>query len=183
MSLLMKEIKGLYQSQGGPNAQAITELDWPYVDGNKEADADLVAKEINGYAVLPFTLGTRTYAAGELVDRFADLQSDGKAACGNWLYCKQYAQADGNKLKKRDAVDTSLNQIGLYPNWSWCWPMNRRIIYNRAAVDVNGNPWDREPPVLRWNGTAWEGDVIDGSGDPIAIAAAGSKNLPFILTS
>ncbi len=78
-------------------------------------------------------------------------------------------------------MDSSLNQVGLYPNWSWCWPRNRRIIYNRAAVDLDGNPWDAEHPVLAWNGTTWVGDVVDGGGNPINLAAAGSQNLPFIM--
>ena len=86
-----------------------------------------------------------------------------------------------NKARKRNNVDGSPNQVGLYSNWSWCWPRNRRIIYNRAAVDLDGNPWDAEHPVLAWNGTTWVGDVVDGGGNPINLAAAGSQNLPFIM--
>jgi formate dehydrogenase major subunit len=61
--------------------------------------------------------------------------------------------------------------------------VNRRIIYNRASVDLDGNPWDEEHPVLAWNGTSWVGDVVDGGGNPINLAADGGKNLPFIMNS
>ena len=47
-------------------------------------------------------------------------------------------KADGtNKSKVHDPVDAP-NNIGLYPGWTWCWPVNRRIIYNRASVDFDG---------------------------------------------
>ncbi|MCX5998660.1 MAG: hypothetical protein NTU41_03475, partial [Chloroflexi bacterium] len=110
-------------------------------------DPDFVAREINGYNL----------ATGKLMDKFGDLKADGTTSSGNWIYCNQYTEADGNKLKRRDNNDTSLNQIGLYSGWAWCWPMNRRIIYNRASVDMDGNPWDTEHPALRWTGSVWEG--------------------------
>jgi len=61
--------------------------------------------------------------------------------------------------------------------------MNRRIIYNRASVDLNGAPWDSEHPVLEYDPAAkkWVGDVIDGGGDPINASAKGSRTLPFIM--
>ena len=175
-SLIMKKIKALYEADtAAPAREAITELDWPY---GEHPDPDYVAKEINGYALAGFTTaGGREYAAGEQIDSFVDLRSDGTTASGNWLYCNQYTTADGNKLKRRDTVDASLNHIGLYSKWSWCWPVNRRIIYNRASVDVDGNPWDSEHPVIRWNGSDWEGDVKDGGGGPVK----GGGNLPFIM--
>jgi len=175
MSLIMTKLKELYTADANaPAREAIIELDWPYGD---HPDPDLVAKEINGYAIEPFTVGTRTYAPGELIDSFVHLRDDGKTSSGNWLYCNQYTEVDGNKLKRRDPVDASLNQIGLYSNWAWCWPLNRRIIYNRASVDLDGDPWDSEHPVLRWNGADWEGDVKDGGGGPVRDGG----NLPFIM--
>jgi formate dehydrogenase-N alpha subunit len=202
MSRLFKRIQELYEADpDAPNREAITLLDWPYGD---EVDPDFVAREINGHALVdgvPKSAGG-TYKTGELIDWFNDLQSDGRTSSGNWLFCGQYGTASTadqtsypelitivngissiNKAKKRNNVDSSLNQVGLYPNWSWCWPRNRRIIYNRAAVDLDGNPWDSDHPVLAWNGTTWVGDVVDGGGNPINSAAAGSQNLPFIMNS
>jgi formate dehydrogenase major subunit len=207
MSRLMKKIQELYEEEGGAYPDPVLKLDWPYGD---EVDPDFVAREINGYALEAFTVGVRTYQAGELIDWFGDLQSNGKTSSGNWLFCNQYTAATAkdkadypelitvvqkdagtaaiesiNKAKKRNNVDTSLNEVGLHANWSWCWPRNRRIIYNRASVDLNGAPWDADHPVLRWTGTGWDpaGDIIDGGGDPINVAADTKKNLPFIMNS
>jgi len=205
MIRLFNRIRELYVKESGVFPDPIVNLDWEYSD---QEEADVIAREMNGYALVEFTTGTRTYKAGELIDWFNDLQTDGKTSSGNWLHCGQYNTASAadqanypdlirvvnrfpsmtgfpsiNKARKRGIVDTSLNQVGLYPDWSWCWPRNRRIIYNRAAVDLNGNPWDADHPVLAWNGTTWVGDVVDGGGNPINSAAAGSQNLPFIMNS
>jgi formate dehydrogenase major subunit len=55
--------------------------------------------------------------------------------------------------------------LGLYPNWAWNWPANRRILYNRASVDAAGKPWDASRAPLRWNGKSWSGDVPDYRAD------------------
>ncbi|HOP64600.1 MAG TPA: molybdopterin dinucleotide binding domain-containing protein, partial [Spirochaetota bacterium] len=62
----------------------------------------------------------------------------------------------------------------MYPEWSWCWPVNRRIIYNRASVNTKGEPWNPNKAVIKWNGSKWVGDVPDGG------AAPGAKH-PFIM--
>jgi formate dehydrogenase major subunit len=211
MSRLFKRIQELYEADPtAPNREAITLLDWPYGD---EVDPDFVAREINGYALVGGTIPKTSggfYGQGELIEWFGDLQPDGRTSSGNWLFCGQYNTAKPtdkdkypdlitvvngfqsiNKARKRDNVDTSLvgatgETAGLYSNWSWCWPYNRRIIYNRAAVDLNGEPWDAEHPVLRWNGATWVGDIVDGGGKPINLATAvgtDTKNLPFIMNT
>ena len=67
------------------------------------------------------------------------------------------------------------NNIGLYPEFSWCWPVNRRIIYNRASVDLKGQPWDEKDWVVKFAGDSkdgkyvskkWIGDVPDGGWYP-----------------
>jgi formate dehydrogenase major subunit len=99
---------------------------------------------------------------------FGHLKADGSTSSSNWLYTQSYNETDGNRQKWRDNVDTHPAGIGLYSNWSWCWPVNRRIIYNRASVDLNGNPWDQKDFVIRWNGEKWEGDVPDGGWKPMS---------------
>ena len=42
--------------------------------------------------------------------------------------------------------------LGLYPNWSYAWPVNRRILYNRASCDVNGKPYNPKRKILEWTG-------------------------------
>jgi hypothetical protein len=41
--------------------------------------------------------------------------------------------------------------LGIYPNWAWSWPANRRVMYNRASCDPSGKPWD--PSAGRSGGT------------------------------
>jgi formate dehydrogenase major subunit len=94
-----------------------------------------------------------------------------------------YSQKDGNKAKRHNAEDSHPGKIGLFSNWAWCWPLNRRILYNRASVDINGVPWDKEHPVIIYDSVAkkWSGDVPDGGWAPISQSATGAKYLPFIM--
>jgi len=174
MNLMMEKIKELYKTDSRPQAQQINSVVWNY---GEHITSDIIAKEMNGFDL----------ATGKLMAGFSALKDDGTTSCGNWLHCNSYGyDANGNelnKLQRRDNVDSHPQKIGQYSNWAWCWPMNRRIIYNRASVDLDGNPWDTEHPVVTYNTAtkAWVGDVIDGGGDPINLAASGKKNLPFIM--
>ena len=189
MDLLVEKLKDLYEADtSAPNRAAITELAWDYrhigFENAREADPNAVALEINGYDMD----GTKTP-----VKNFVSLKTDGSTCSGNWLYCGMFDRDTGeNKAEQHDPVDNSLNQIGLYSGWTWCWPINRRIIYNRASVDLNGNPWDRTHPVIKYlanshnsqnNKCTWLGDIADGPWSPIDVSLADGKDafLPFIM--
>ena len=99
--------------------------------------------------------------------------------CLNWLYSGSFTKEDGNKARRRDLSQTPMQRsIGLFPNFSWCWPVNRRILYNRASVDVNGKPFAPRKAVVQWTGSGWEGDVPDGGWPPMA---TGKGRHPFIM--
>ncbi len=174
MDQLAQKLKELYIAEGGPNAEAITKLTWDY--GQPHPDVRAVAKEINGYDL----------TTGKLMDSFAGLKDDGTTSSGCWIYCNSYVEPDkepdaptpGNRASRRILDDAPYN-IGLYPKWAWCWPVNRRIIYNRASVDLNGEPWDKEHPVIWWKEDKWTGDVPDGGGKPMAQGG----HYPFIMTT
>lgn len=152
---LMLKLRDLYQEEGGPGAEAITNLAWDYGD---QPDAHQVAKEINGYDL----------TTGKLLSGMGNLKNDGSTSCGNWLYCGSYTE-EGNMTARRDPVDTT--GIGLFPSWAWAWPANRRIWYNRASVDIDGNPWNPQKPVIVWDAATekWSGDSPDGGSAPGAI--------------
>ena len=162
---LMDRLKALYAAEGGPNDTAIRDLTWDYGD---HPSPEQVAREINGYDL----------ATGKLVAGFPKLMDDGATSSGCWIYCGSFAEDGANLTARRDNQDTS--GIGMFSNWAWSWPMNRRIIYNRASVDLNGQPWDSEHPVIAWNGEKWVGDVPDGGYPPMAVDPAKTK-LPFIM--
>ena len=55
-------------------------------------------------------------------------------------------------------------QSWVAPEWGWAWPANRRILYNRASADPDGNPWSEAKAYVWWDeGTGrWTGhDVPD----------------------
>ena len=44
----------------------------------------------------------------------------------------------------------------------YCWPSNRRILYNRASADLAGKPWNPEKKLVEWTGEKWDQvDVAD----------------------
>ena len=183
MTELYFKIRELYRKEGGPNAGAITKLTWNYgkhADGKYHLDAHAIAKEINGYFLEdkeledPATKQKKLFRKGTLVPVFALLQDDGSTSSGNWIYCASYTEK-GNMAARRGTKDPT--GLGLYPEWSWSWPVNRRIIYNGASVDLNGQPWNSKHPVIVWDEVEqkWKGDVPDGVGNP------GSGRPPFIM--
>ncbi len=97
--------------------------------------------------------------AGDQLPGFAMLRDDGSTSCGNWLYSGVFTQA-GNMAARRDTSDPS--GLGIFQNWGFAWPANRRILYNRANADASGKAWDASRRLISWNGTAWAGpDVPD----------------------
>ena len=169
---LGNRLKNEYQN-GGVFPEPIVNLKWDYTTNGKY-DPHKVAKEINGYFTKTVTVNGKTYSRGTLVPSFAYLQDDGSTSSGNWLYCNSYTE-NGNMAARRSLQDAP-NKIGLYPEFAWCWPVNRRIIYNRASVDPKGHPWDKKQWVIRfagkeeggkWVTKKWEGDVPDGGWYPL----------------
>lgn len=142
---LYKRVRKIYEEKGGVCSDPVNKLTWDY---GRIPDANRVAAEINGYDL----------ATGKLLPSFGKLQDDGSTSAGNWLYCGSYTE-DGNMMARRETADPT--GIGLYSGWAWCWPMNRRILYNRASCDTKGQPWNNEKAVLRWTGKEWCGDVPD----------------------
>ncbi len=154
-----------YAGSSAQKDQPLLNMRWEYGSNGNGPNAHEVAKEINGYDL-------RT---GRLLSSFAELKDDGSTSSGNWIYSGSYTE-EGNKAEKRGLKDPT--GIGLYPDWSWAWPVNRRILYNRASCDAQGQPWDTERMVIRWDGTSWTGDVPD-----FPAASAPEEGLgPFIMT-
>ncbi len=171
---LFKRIHSLYVSKSGVLPEPVLNLSYNlWKDGNGY-DPYKVAKLVNGFFLKDTEVNGKKFKKGEQVPSFAYLTDDGATCSGNWLYCNSYTE-DGNMAARRDTSQTKMQaNIGLYPNWSWCWPVNRRILYNRASVDMKGKPWNPEEPVIRWTGEKWVGDVPDGGWAP------GTKH-PFIM--
>ena len=162
---LFKKVQALYKKDKGAFPEPILNLKWDY-ETNGHFDIHKVAKEINGYDL----------TTGKLMPNFVGLKDDGTTSCGNWLYSGSYTEA-GNMAARRKKTDPT--GLGLYPEWSWAWPVNRRIIYNRASVDLDGNPRDPKRPLLKWDAAEkkWIGDVPDNAVPPMGTTGA----YPFIM--
>jgi formate dehydrogenase major subunit len=154
---LLREINGraladVYPLPATPAAAAA-------MAGAKPPAAAGMVKPVAATAAVPAAPPQPLVRAGEQLPGFAMLRDDGSTACGNWIYCGVWSQA-GNLSARRDTSDPS--GLGVYQNWGYSWPANRRILYNRASADKDGKPWDASRRYMAWNGKAWAGaDIPD----------------------
>lgn len=174
---LINKLREMYKAEGGKLPEALLKMNWP-----EKYDPEEWTRRINGFFWADTKIGNRLYKKGDLVPAFGNLQADGSTSSLNWLYTGSYTEDEGNKSKRRDPTQTPMQAaIGLYPNWSWCWPVNRRILYNRASVDLNGKPYNPKKAVIEWDGKKWVGDVPDGPWAPQADTKNGK--LAYIMTT
>ena len=162
---LVLRLKRLYVGSLQPKDRPILDLHWGY--GEDRPDVDRIAREVNGYY----------WVDRKQVRNFTALKDDGSTACGNWIMSGFYFEE--NRAKSRKAEPEG---IGANLGWAYAWPLNRRILYNRASARPNGEPWDADRVVLRWDpvATQWVGnDIPDFRGD-LAPTAPGGSN-PFIM--
>jgi formate dehydrogenase major subunit len=170
---LFLRVRELYRSSGGAFADPVMDLTLPYRDPAKP-QLDEIAREVNG----------QDLRSGKRLETFKDLD-DGSTTAGNWIYTGSYPET-GNLAKRRNGVqDPKRNDptgMGFYPEWAWSWPVNRRVLYNRASADPQGRPWDPERAGIAWdeNAKAWVGDVPDYP--PDASPHDPKSPLPFIMT-
>ncbi len=184
MRQLAMKLQELYKKEGGPFPDALLGLNWADMTEKGQYSSQATARLINGKYTRDVTVknpdGTeKTFKAGEQVQSFAALRDDGSTTSGNWIYCGSYVKSDpsGNLGMRHNRSQTPEQaKIALFPNWTWAWPVNRRIMYNRASVDATGKPYAPQKPVLAWDGKAWNIDVVDGGGNP------GSVH-PFIMNT
>jgi formate dehydrogenase major subunit len=161
LSRIFLAVRALYKKDGGALPEAVLNVTWNYTN---PASPDLgeVLKEINGKALVdipdPKDKTKMIRTAGQQLENFGQLQDDGSTTCGNWLHLGVYTEA-GNNAQRRSTADPT--GLGMYHNWAFSWPANRRIMYNRASADPQGKPWDPTRPGIVWNGEKWVGDVPD----------------------
>jgi formate dehydrogenase major subunit len=168
---LFMRVRKLYQTEGGKFPDPILSLTFPYRDPTRP-ELDEIAQEINGKDL---TTGTR-------LATFAALKDDGTTTAGDWIYTGSYPEG-GNLMRRREGMqDPTKNDptgLGFFHNWAWSWPLNRRVLYNRASADLTGKPWDPTRPGIQWDGSKWVGDVPDYP--PTMNPLDPNAYLPFIM--
>jgi len=183
---LALRLKRLYADSKESRDEGFQRLTWDFAPDDPaqlatgEPDPLKVLREINGYHSDDLTrhLGSA-----------AELKDDGSTTGASWIYCGVYPAPGRNLAASRtaDAPGATGAQLG----WGWAWPANRRVLYNRAAADLDGNPWSERKRWVWWDGSKWTGhDTPDfdlhkapsAPGDPAGIGSdALSGRDPFIL--
>jgi formate dehydrogenase major subunit len=128
----------------------LLDLAWDYpLDEKGEPDGEVVLKEIGG-----------TAADGSALGSYTELADDGSTACGCWIYCGIF----DNEVNQARRRKPHWEQDQVASEWGWAWPANRRILYNRASADPDGNPWSERKRYIWWDAEQglWTGsDVPD----------------------
>ncbi len=152
---LGRKVREKLAGSDDPKDQAVLDLTWDYPtnmeNGVEEPDAHSVLREINGWDGNDDALGT-----------YLDIKDDGSTTCGCWIYSGVYANEENQANRRKPWTEQSY----VAPEWGWAWPLNRRIIYNRASADPEGKPWSERKKYVWWDEgeSKWTGyDVPDFS--------------------
>ena len=139
--ILREKLSGSTDDRDRP----LLDLSWDYaMNGDEPSSAD-VLRRINGVDL----------KTGRAVNSYLELNADGSTMCGCWIYSGVYAD-EVNQAARRAPHDDA--------QWGWVWPMNRRVLYNRASADPQGRPWSERKKLIWWDASKgeWTGyDVPD----------------------
>jgi formate dehydrogenase major subunit len=152
---LGRRIREKLGKRADPKDAPVLDLSWDYPTEGEiaEPSADAVLREISGWD-----------ADGKPVSGYVDLRADGSTACGCWIYSGCYADGVNQPARRKPRTE----QSWVAPEWGWAWPANRRILYNRASADPDGNPWSERKRYVWWDPERrrWTGlDVPDFKAD------------------
>jgi formate dehydrogenase major subunit len=155
MHQLARRLMAKASGSGDPIDEPLRALDWWYPqDHEGEPRMESVLAEINGWHTEPApdakgTVFGRDFKEeahhGPQIDAYTDLKADGSTASGCWIYAGALPSDGENKPKKREPHDA------LGHGWGFAWPGDRRILYNRASADPNGDPWSEKKKLVWWD--------------------------------
>jgi formate dehydrogenase major subunit len=150
-----------------PRDQALLNLTWDYPTHGPsvEPSASEVLREINGVG-----------PDGRALNSYMQLKDDGSTTSGCWIYCGVYADEVNQAARRKPGRE----QGPVALEWGWAWPLNRRILYNRASADPDGKPWSERKRYVYWDEDAgrWTGDDVpdfEGTKRPDYVPPDGAK--------
>ena len=144
---IMLKVRELYAGSTDSKDKPILDLTWDYPAKGHGIDMEAVLKEMNGYDL---TTGKLLNSSGEIQKAEPGTVSSGLAG----LYTGVITE-EGNHSLRHDNTDPS--GLGIHPNWTFAWPANTRVLWNRASVNMNGQPIDKDRALVWWDGTSWVG--------------------------
>jgi formate dehydrogenase major subunit len=132
-----------------PKDRPVLELTWDYptTGTTDDPDAEAVLREMNGWD-----------ADGKALSGYESLKPDGSTSCGVWIYCGCFAEEKNQPSRRTPHWE----QSWVAPEWAWAWPMNRRLLYNRASADPEGRPWSERKKYVWWDEEKqeWSGEDV-----------------------
>ena len=152
LDAIFKRVRKLYAGSTDPKDAPILNARWDY---GEHPSPLKVLQELNGY----------DETTGKLLPTLADYLKApvGTVSTGCWIYAG-CTGANGNLTARRNNADPS--GLGLYKEWSFAWPANIRILYNRASCDINGQPVDPNRKLIWWDPVKQIWDGNDGADVP-----------------
>ena len=148
VDLVFRRVRDLVKDSADPKDEIIKKAFWTYTTPED------ILREINGRVLRDAP--EAGLKAGTTVNGVADLlHSEGTTSAGCWIYAGVFG--GGENLSKRRDSRTDPGGLGLFPNFAWTWPNNKRILYN-------GDPYPGSKRVVWWDKEAkrWTGyDVPD----------------------
>lgn len=147
---IMNKVRELYANSNDPKDQQILDLTWDYPAKGHGINMEAVLKEMNGYDL---TTGKLLNTSSQIQKAEPGTVSSGLAG----LYTGVITE-EGNHSLRQDNSDPS--GLGIHPNWTFAWPGNTRVLWNRASANKNGQPIDKDHPLVWWNGTNWVGNDV-----------------------
>jgi formate dehydrogenase major subunit len=129
----------------------LLDLSWDYAMEGDEPSPEDVLRRISGVDL----------TTNRAVDNYMSLKADGSTACGCWIYSGVY----GDEINQAARRKPHTEQGTCMSEWGWSWPMNRRVIYNRASADPQGRPWSERKKLIWWDPD--KGDKGEWTGDDV----------------
>jgi formate dehydrogenase major subunit len=136
---LGRRIRAKLAGSADPKNRPILDLTWDYPTKgpHDEPDADVILMEVGGY----------DWKNGKFIEQYQDLRDDGTTACGSWIHAGLYKGGANQGARKRPHTE----QNWIAPEWGWAWPGDRKMLYNRASADADGNPWSERKKYVWWD--------------------------------
>jgi formate dehydrogenase major subunit len=121
-----------------PRDKPLQHLTWHYPTSgqHEEPSAQAVLAEISGWD-----------ETGQALSSYKLLKADGSTSCGCWIYCGVFGEEENKAARKKPHWEQSYTAL----EWAWAWPANRRLLYNRASADPDGNPWSERKKLVWWD--------------------------------